>query len=167
MPPTPISPVSEAFDSPVDEKMRDFVVSEQGRKLMKNKRATISHEELIAGLSAHSSEDDDDEYSPRTPGAFPHPTQEELSEQYFGALMKQQKEEELKKREEDPTLIYSTLLIAKPLPFKFDMTVRNRSRAEHVMGEFIQKRAEGEFKPSREYWGPNQGAGKELGWGKV
>lgn len=168
LPPTPVSPVSEAFDLSSDEKsVRDEESLQKTRKLMINKKASISYEVLISGLSAHSNECDEDEYAAKIPCAFPLPTQQELKEQYCAEFRKRQKAEEEKTNEPDPTLIYSTLLIAKPLPFQFSLTVRERSRAEKVMGDFVQKKAEGEFQPSREYWGPNQGTGKELGWGKV
>ncbi len=63
----------------------------------------------------------------------------------------------------DPTLQYTKLLIAKPEPFSFDLTIRSRARAEHVKTEFLAKQKNGEFRDAKVYWEE----GGELGWGKV
>lgn len=166
LPPTPVSLPSEPFDAEMKE---DFLNKQSalGRSLSFNEKVTISDEELLVGLSPDSAEDGETDLAPHMPCSFPPPTEEELSEKCMNGTNKEENEEKQTRKEDDPTLVYSTLLIAKPLPFKFDLSVRDRSRAEKVMGEFVQKKLEGEFLPSREYWGPNQGAGKELGWGKV
>ena len=78
-------------------------------------------------------------------------------------LRKSQKAQSSGEAQNDPTLRFSHLLIAKPLPFEFDLTVRNQKRAELVWKEFSSRRQDGEFKSSRSYWGENE----ELGWGKV
>ena len=67
----------------------------------------------------------------------------------------------------DPTLDFSTLLIAKPLPFELTLTVRDQNRAEIVKREFSDLKAKGEFKASAEYWGVNQGHGQPFGWGVI
>jgi hypothetical protein len=67
----------------------------------------------------------------------------------------------------DPTLDFTTLLIAKPVPFEFSLTVRSRQRAEKVRGLFEEELEKGSYASSRNYWGENQGKGKDLGWGKV
>ena len=67
----------------------------------------------------------------------------------------------------DPTLDFSTLLIAKPLPFKFTLKPRSEERAEKVRKMFNEGCEKGEYENSREYWGEQQGKGKEHGWGKV
>jgi hypothetical protein len=67
----------------------------------------------------------------------------------------------------DPTLDFSTLLIAKPLPFKFHMWPRDTERAKKVRDLFAESAQNGEYSNSREYWGKDQGADKPLGWGKV
>ena len=67
----------------------------------------------------------------------------------------------------DPTLDFSTLLIAKPLPFDVTLTVRNEDRAETVKREFSDLKAKGEFKASAEYWGVNQGHDQPLGWSAI
>jgi hypothetical protein len=67
----------------------------------------------------------------------------------------------------DPTLDFTTLLIAKPVPFKFSLTVRNRLRAEKVQRLFQEGIKMGDYKDDREFWGADQGKGQPLGWGKV
>ncbi|KAH9863468.1 hypothetical protein IAQ61_009746 [Plenodomus lingam] len=67
----------------------------------------------------------------------------------------------------DPTLDYSILLIAKPIPFKFQLTPRSAHRAASVRTLFEQGVAKGEFTHSREYWGPDQGRTSLLGWSRV
>jgi hypothetical protein len=67
----------------------------------------------------------------------------------------------------DPTLDFTTLLIAKPLPFRFDLSIRDEKRAEKVRSLYQEGVEKGEFKPSREFWGEKQGHDKPLGWGKV
>lgn len=67
----------------------------------------------------------------------------------------------------DPTLDFTTLLIAKPLPFRFDLSVRDEKRAEKVRSLYQEQVDKGEFKPPREFWGEKQGIDKPLGWGKV
>jgi hypothetical protein len=67
----------------------------------------------------------------------------------------------------DPTLDFTTLLIAKPLPFKFNLRPRDSERASRVREMFSKGVEHGDYSPSREYWGENQGRDKPLGWGKV
>lgn len=67
----------------------------------------------------------------------------------------------------DPTLDFSTLLIAKPLPFSFNLSVRDEAKADAVRKQFEELAAQGHFRPSDVYWGENQGKGQPLGWGKV
>lgn len=131
------------------------------RMIMPNLNASISQEELVTGLSEHSSEDEDE--FPISPiGAYPLPTSEELRLQEMEK--KKRTEEEGENKKDDPTLIFSTLLIAKPLPFKFELTPRSEKKAAYVEKLFQEKRAEGEFVESRNFWGENHGAGKEFGW---
>ncbi|CAI6335753.1 unnamed protein product [Periconia digitata] len=72
-----------------------------------------------------------------------------------------------KKAKIDPTLDYSILLIAKPLPFKFTLKPRDLARADMVRKSFAEGREKGEYEDSKEYWGDEHGKGKECGWGKV
>ncbi|KAL1645221.1 hypothetical protein SLS58_003928 [Diplodia intermedia] len=63
----------------------------------------------------------------------------------------------------DPTLDYTHLLIAKPVPFEFSLTVREGMdrRKELVDQLFRQKQDEGEFPAGKEYW---KSESKEYGW---
>jgi hypothetical protein len=67
----------------------------------------------------------------------------------------------------DPTLDYSILLIAKPIPFKFNLQPRDPERAEQMRSAFREGVERGEYTKARDYWGPNQGRDKPLGWSKV
>lgn len=60
----------------------------------------------------------------------------------------------------DPTMNFSTLLIAKPVPFKFQLRIRNQARAEYVAQQWIQKEIGGEYEASKVYW-QNGTAGNE------
>jgi hypothetical protein len=142
---------------------------EKVRKIMQNEKASISMEELVTGLSEHSSsedeQDDDEDDIPTVIGAFPAPTAEERKEEFWRAQKElEMRREKSKKDEEDPTLIFSTLLIAKPLPFKFELSVRSEKRAEHVETLFREKVSAGEFPAPRKYWGENSGQPSQFGW---
>ncbi|KAF2856684.1 cytochrome P450 2E1 [Plenodomus tracheiphilus IPT5] len=67
----------------------------------------------------------------------------------------------------DPTLDYSILLIAKPIPFRFQLMPRDTQRATQVRALFEEGVQKGDFTANREYWGPNQGRDQPLGWSKV
>ncbi|KAF2158921.1 hypothetical protein M409DRAFT_71399 [Zasmidium cellare ATCC 36951] len=54
--------------------------------------------------------------------------------------------------ETDPTYNFSTLLIAKPMPFKFKLTIRNQARAEMVARQWIDRKLEGEYQEAKVYW---------------
>lgn len=119
-----------------------------------NKKRTISNEELNAGLSALEEKTttrftDTKPTRPFPPGYKPiewgHPSQ----------------------KPEDPTLDYSILLIAKPIPFQFDLKPRNVTRANMVRELFAEGLEKGNYAKSREYWGTNQGRNESLGWSKV
>lgn len=62
---------------------------------------------------------------------------------------------------------FSTLLIAKPLPFKFDLRIRNKERADKVAREWMRLKMEGEFEAPRKFWGDSNSGTKETGWGEV
>ncbi|KAF9699163.1 hypothetical protein EKO04_002774 [Ascochyta lentis] len=120
-----------------------------------NKKRTISNEELNAGLTSSElmSEKKSLELTrptrPFPPGYKPiewgHPSQ----------------------KPEDPTLDYSILLIAKPIPFQFDLKPRDARRSTMIRELFTQGLEQGHYSKPREYWGPNQGRGESLGWSKV
>ena len=124
---------------------------EKVRKIMKNEKASISQEELITGMSEHSTEDESDDIPQSLIGAFPAPDPEELREQWLKAREKEWEEEKRREKAEDPTLQFTTLLIAKPVPFKFDLSVRNEKRAALVRELFVEHKANGEFGDSKEY----------------
>lgn len=65
------------------------------------------------------------------------------------------------------TLNFITLLIAKPVPFKFNLKVRDQARAQHVRQLFDKGLNKGKYKDGKVCWGENYGKNKELGWGKV
>ena len=54
--------------------------------------------------------------------------------------------------EHDPTLNYSSLLIAKPLPFEFELRVRNQARADEVIRLWNEHKAKGDFEDARVFW---------------
>ncbi|KAF2632514.1 cytochrome P450 [Macroventuria anomochaeta] len=120
-----------------------------------NKKRTISNEELNAGLISSEliSEKRSLELTkptrPFPPGYKPiewgHPSQ----------------------KPKDPTLDYSILLIAKPIPFQFDLKPRDEARSNKVRELFAEGLEKGHYTKPREYWGPNQGRGESLGWSKV
>jgi hypothetical protein len=67
----------------------------------------------------------------------------------------------------DPTLEYSSLLIAKPLPFKFNMKIRNKKKAEYIAREWMFYKMDGEFEDSKCYWEGGNAGNKQYGWGEV
>jgi cytochrome P450 len=67
----------------------------------------------------------------------------------------------------DPTLEYSSLLIAKPLPFKFNMKIRDKKKAEYVAREWMFHKMDGEFGDSKCYWEGGNAGNKQYGWGEV
>jgi len=67
----------------------------------------------------------------------------------------------------DPTLEYSSLLIAKPLPFKFNMQIRDRQKAEYIAREWMNLKMEGELANSRCYWEGGNKGNATYGWGEV
>lgn len=67
----------------------------------------------------------------------------------------------------DPTLEYSSLLIAKPLPFRMDLRVRNQSRADHVARQWNKLTTEGEFQDEKCFWRGGNAGDNQYGWGKV
>ena len=121
------------------------------RKVMLNEKGSISEEELMMGLSGHSSDDEDDDI-PHTPiGAFPLPLIEDIREEAVRKIRKLREQREIQARDEDPTLTFSTLLIAKPLPFQFSLQARDEKRAEMVRNLFAEQKAQGHFVNSKEY----------------
>jgi hypothetical protein len=120
------------------------------RKIMSMAKASISSEELATGMSEHSSDDEDG--IPRTPiGAFPVPHPEEIREELTAKMEKERIAKRQAELEADPTLDFSILLIAKPSPFKFCMTVRDEKKAQIIRELFSEQKAKGEFVPAKDY----------------
>ncbi len=67
----------------------------------------------------------------------------------------------------DPTLDFSILLIAKPIPFAFELKPRTADRAKHARQLFAEGLENGQYTKAREYWGPDQGRKESLGWSRV
>ncbi|RMZ72963.1 MFS transporter [Pyrenophora seminiperda CCB06] len=128
-----------------------------------NKKATISHEELNAGItnSKHTMEE-------KILNKYTYPGSETAPLKPKSAVPAQKPMEwgDVTKKPEDPTLDFSILLIAKPIPFKFDLKPRDTVRANRVRNLFSEGVANGDFPETREYWGENQGRDKALGWSK-
>ena len=125
-----------------------------------NEKASVSSEELNAGLNTQGPTMEDiilSKYS--YPGSFPATAEDEEP------AVKPKSPE--KTSVIDPTLDFTTLLIAKPLPFKFDLSPRDAERASKVRAMYDEGVDNGDYKPSREFWGENQGVGRPLGWGVV
>lgn len=120
------------------------------RNIMMNEKASISEEELNTGL-----DEDSDASSEKSQEVKFDPTE---------VKAKKESKKEVKKDEMDPTLDYSILLIAKPLPFKFDLKVRKPERVEIVRRQFEEGMEKGLYESPKNYWGDNKG---KLGWGKV
>jgi len=129
-----------------------------------NKKATISHEELNAGITNDEHTMEEKILSKYTyPGSEATP----LKSKSPAPAYKPMEWGDVSKKPEDPTLDYSILLIAKPIPFKFDLKPRDTVRANRVCDLFREGIANGDYPESREYWGANQGRDKALGWSKV
>ncbi|KAF3032487.1 hypothetical protein E8E12_002557 [Didymella heteroderae] len=120
-----------------------------------NKKRTISNEELNAGLACADviSEKPDVELA-RPTRPFP-PGYRPIE---WGSTSQ---------KPEDPTLDYSILLIAKPIPFQFDLKPRDSTKANKIRALFAEGLEKGQYTKPREYWGPNQGRNESLGWSKV
>lgn len=149
-------------DSGYDSQSESEELSEKDGLLRCQANATISAEELNAGLDTSDATIPDEE--PFHPGAWPTTAMAEEE-----AHTEKERRANAKKGVPaiDPTLDFTTLLIAKPVPFEFSLTVRNRERAEKARALFEEEAAKGSYSSSRGYWGESQGKGKELGWGKV
>lgn len=67
----------------------------------------------------------------------------------------------------DPTMDFSTLLIAKPKPFKFNLKIRDQDRADRVARKWMELKMDGEFEDSRVYWKNGNKGDQQHGWGEV
>lgn len=126
-------------------------------------QASTSDEELNTGVAVHASGEPNIRIL-QHPGAYPNSSPEEWGK--VPTRAPSQASNPTRKEEEiDPTLLFTTLLIAKPLPFDLGLRVRNRKRAKLVRREYDTKREEGEFVRERSYWGPEQGKGQRFDGG--
>jgi hypothetical protein len=126
-----------------------------------NEKASVSTEELNTGVEPRSPTLEDvliSKYS--YPGTWPAQTSDAEK-----PVMEQPKVQE--KAKIDPTLDFTTLLIAKPVPFKFHLYPRDNERVSKVRDMYDEGLKRGDYKGSREFWGENHGQGKPFGWGKV
>jgi hypothetical protein len=129
-----------------------------------NAKASVSNEELNTGIEPMLPTTGN-QILPnyRYPGSFPILHDQQNTE--VDEVSKNKKQEKTNKP--DPTLDFSTLLIAKPLPFKFNLKPRDMDRAAKVRDLFNKGVENGDYTNSREFWGEKQGKGKHLGWGKI
>ena len=136
-------------------------------KIGMNEKASISNEELNAGLDTT-----DPTMEEKILAKFSYPGSDsanDVQEKSKAAepAYKPLEWGDITKKPEDPTLDYSILLIAKPIPFKFDLKPRDTVRMNTVRGLFNQGVENGDYPKTRNYWGPNQGRDLPVGWGKV
>ncbi|KAI4703355.1 hypothetical protein J4E81_002233 [Alternaria sp. BMP 2799] len=133
-----------------------------------NDKATMSPEELNTSLSTTEPTMAEKILAKFTyPGS--KPTNDATLEKSKPAELTSQPLEwgDITKKPEDPTLDYSILLIAKPIPFKFDLKPRDTVRIDTVRDLFREGVANGDYPEARGYWGANQGRDMPLGWAKV
>ncbi|KAL6712338.1 hypothetical protein ACN47E_000215 [Coniothyrium glycines] len=132
----------------------------QEHKIGLNKKASISSEELNAGVDTNKATMED-----KILAKYNYPGTKAAKQEQ--PAYKPLEWGDVTKKPEDPTMDYSILLIAKPIPFKFQLLPRDPQRASTVRDLYNQGAQNGDYSPQREYWGPNQGRDKPLGWSKV
>lgn len=71
------------------------------------------------------------------------------------------------KTADDPTMDFSTLLIAKPNPFKFNLRIRDQDKADRVARRWMELKMDGEFEDSRVFWKDGNKGDRQYGWGEV
>jgi hypothetical protein len=138
---------------------------EEERSMRANEDASVSDEELNTGGHLFGMTLEDmllSKYS--YPGSLS--SRRKGRKQGFTKLMAGEGTGKAKKAT-DPTLDFTTLLIAKPLPFKFELWPRGRKREQTVRELFAESVKNGDYQESRHYGGPNHGKDQTLGWGKV
>ena len=160
---------SDNSGSNPDAKVNVAVDSEKvgPMNLSMNSKASISSEELNTGVdlkvSSHKTMEDVLVAKYEYPGTYPTPNDTDEK----NATEKSTSEIKKPATTIDPTLDFTTLLIAKPLPFKFHLRPRDYERVTKVQNMFNEGLKNGDYRRSREFWGENQGKDKPLGWGKV
>lgn len=68
---------------------------------------------------------------------------------------------------DDPTMDFSTLLIAKPNPFKFNLRIRDQDKADRIARRWMELKMDGEFEDSRVFWKDGNKGDQQHGWGDV
>jgi hypothetical protein len=155
----------------ISQKVEDAAVPEvtQSNKIGMNEKASISNEELNTGVKLTQ----DPTMEEKILSKYSYPGTDSAKE----SASKTSKPAEpayrpvewgdISQKPADPTLDYSILLIAKPIPFEFDLQPRNPERVEQMRSLFHEGVERGDYTDNRDYWGPNQGRDKPLGWSKV
>jgi hypothetical protein len=142
--------------------------TENGQGYGMNEKASISNEELNAGISNKEATMEEKILAKYTyPGSEPASNASSKKSKFAAYANPPMEWGDITQKPEDPTLDFSILLIAKPIPFKFDLKPRNAMRVNKVRDMFREGVENGDFPESREYWGANQGRDKPLGWSKV
>ncbi|CAN9359224.1 unnamed protein product [Alternaria alternata] len=134
-------------------------------KIGMNEKASISNEELNAGLDTT-----DPTMEEKILAKFSYPGSDsanDVQEKSKAAELAYKPLEwgDITKKPEDPTLDYSILLIAKPIPFKFDLKPRDTVRMNTVRGLFNQGVENGDYPKTPELLGSKPGTGLTCGLG--
>jgi hypothetical protein len=121
------------------------------QRMMLSEKTSVFEEESVTGLSDHYSDDEDD--ASRVIGR-------PFKLSFLGSIRqkaiqrikaRRQREHRQLEKEEDPTLDFTTLLIAKPIPFRFNLKIRDEARAEMIQGLYADQKAKGEFVDAKTY----------------
>ena len=141
---------------------------QKGQTYGMNEKATISSEEINTGISTKEPTMEEKILAKYTyPGSESNSNPAPKKSKSEKSVYKPMEWGDVTQKPEDPTLDYSILLIAKPIPFRFDLTPRDSSRVSKVRAMFREGVDNGDYTESRQYWGENQGEGKPVGWGTV
>jgi hypothetical protein len=144
-----------------DASIPDATQPHKVNKIGINEKASISNEELNTGVNTTEHATMEQKLLSRY--SYPGSTPAKKAEPAYKPL----EWGDISQKPSDPTLDYSILLIAKPIPFKFNLQARDTARATKIRNLFNEGVERGEYTANRDYWGPNQGRDKPLGWSKV
>ncbi|KAJ6269700.1 cytochrome P450 [Bipolaris maydis] len=126
-----------------------------------NEKASISNEELNAGINNKEATMEEKILAKFTyPGSEPANNAAPRKSKSINPTYKPMEWGDITKKPEDPTLDYSILLIAKPIPFKFDLKPRNAERVKKARDMYREGVDNGDFPDSKQYWGADQGRGQ-------
>jgi hypothetical protein len=121
------------------------------QRIMLSEKTSDFEEESVTGLSYHSSDDEDD-VTPVIGRPFIRSILESIQQKAIQRIkVHRQREHRQVEKEEDPMLNFTTLLIAKPIPFKFNLKIRDEARAEMIQGLYADQKAKGEFVDAKKY----------------